>query len=202
MMKIERPPAPDFLTQRYKKWGRRYKERRDINPDAEFYWTTYNNQRINHLLLDDLMEMTQKHCSFCDGFPIETVSSNTIEHFRPKTQFPKLAYCWKNLFYCCSKCQESKSEDFDLKLLKPDVLDYAFEYYFQFDTKTGKIIPNPDRLENEFHDFQRAEKTIELYGFNEHGRPEARKRTIRQFVDSNNPILEDFPYRFILNYLG
>jgi uncharacterized protein (TIGR02646 family) len=208
MIKIERPLAPDFLTKNYQRWGIQYQTRRNKNPNAIFFWTTYKRTRINKLLLPILMKMTSilgeeenAHCSFCDGFPIQPVSANSIEHFRPKSLFPLLAYAWENLFYCCSKCQESKLEDFDERLLKPDVLDYSFEYYFQYDSKTGKIVSNPDRLESNFQDFQRAEKTIELYGLNEHGRPMARKRTIRQYEDSNNPILDEFPYRYILNYL-
>jgi hypothetical protein len=90
-------------------------------------------------------------------------------------------------------------ENFDENLLKPDIREYSFEYYFQYDTKTGDIIPNPDRSQN---DIQKAEKTIELYGLNDHSRPNARKRTIRQFEDSNNPILDEFPYRFILSFLS
>lgn len=202
MMKIERLPAPDFLKSRYKNWGRRFKNRKGANPSAVFSWTQYRGQRSNLLLLPILMEMTSvsgkkenAHCSFCDGFPVEPVSANSIEHFKPKSQFPRLSYVWINLFYCCSKCQESKLENFDRKLLKPDVSDYSFEHYFQYDTKTGEIIPNPDRTEN---DLQRAEKTIELYGLNDHGRPKARQRTIKQYMDSNNPILDEFPYRFIL----
>ena len=205
MMKLERPLAPAFLTERYKKRGRRFKERRDANPSAVFSWGEHHGTRINLLLLPILMEMTSilgeienAHCSFCDGFPVKTVSANSIEHFKPKSQFPRLAYTWKNLFYCCSKCQESKLEDFDRKLLKPDVLNYSFEYYFQYDTKTGEVIPNPDRSED---DFERAEKTIELYGLNEHGRPKARQKTIKMYLDSNNPILDEFPSTYILTYL-
>ena len=199
MIKIERLPAPNFLIEKSEKWGIRYKERREKNPNALFSWTQYRNQRVNSLLLPILMLMTQDHCSFCDGFPVEPVSANSIEHFRPKTLFPLLSFTWENLFYCCSKCQESKLEIFDEILLKPDDSNYTFEYYFQYDTKTGEVIPNPDRLEIEI---QRAEKTIELYGLNEYSRPNARKRTIRQFVDSNNPVLDEFPYRFILSFLN
>lgn len=206
MIKIERLSAPDFLTTNYKKWGKRFKERKDSNANAVFSWTQYKRQRINLLLLPTLMEMTSilgekdnAHCSFCDGFPIEPVSANSIEHFKPKSQFPRLAYTWKNLFYCCSKCQESKLESFDRKLVKPDVSDYSFDYYFQYDTKTGEIIPNPDRLED---DIQRAEKTIELYGLNNYGRPKARQRTIRQYSEMKNPILDEFPYRFVLALLS
>lgn len=205
MMKIERLPAPDFLTERYEKWGLQYQKRRNENSNAIFFWTQYKRKRINLLLLPVLMEMTSvtgktenAHCSFCDGFPVEPVSANSIEHFKPKTLFPLLAYHWENLYYCCSKCQESKLEKFDNKLLQPDVLEYSFDYYFQYDTKTGNIIPNPERSNNDYYDFQRAEKTIEFYGLNEYGRPNARKRTIRQYQDANNPILDEFPYRFIL----
>ncbi|HQU85438.1 MAG TPA: TIGR02646 family protein [Pyrinomonadaceae bacterium] len=195
MMKIKRLPAPDFLNEKAENWGIRYEQRRNQNSNALFSWTTHNGTRINQILLPILMEMTQSHCSFCDGYPVETVSSNSIEHFRPKTVFPRLAYTWENLFYCCSKCQESKLEKFAETLLKPDEIAYSFEYFFQYDTLTGDIIPNPDRDENELLS---ANKTIELYGLNFHGRPQARKRTIRQYLDSNNPILDEFPYRFVL----
>ncbi len=205
MIKLERLPAPEFLTTKYKNWGKRFKEQKDENASAIFSWTQHQGQRINLLLLPILMEMTSMlgekenaHCSFCDGFPVEPVSANSIEHFKPKSQFPRLAYVWINLFYCCSKCQESKLENFDRKLLKPDVSSYSFEYFFQYNTKTGEIIPNLDRIN---YDLQRAEKTIELYGLNDHGRPKARQRTIRMFLDSNNPILDEFPYRFILTLL-
>jgi uncharacterized protein (TIGR02646 family) len=205
MRKVERPPAPDFLIEKSADWGANYQKRRNENPAALFSWTTHQKQRINKLLLPILMEMTSilgeienAHCTFCDAFPVQPVSADSIEHFRPKTLFPLLAYDWENLFYCCSKCQESKSEKFDENLLKPDLAEYSFEYYFQYDTKTGEIIPNPDRLED---DSQKAEKTIELYGLNEHGRPKARQRTVRMFQDSANPVLDEFPYRFVLQNL-
>jgi uncharacterized protein (TIGR02646 family) len=193
MMPIERLPAPDFLTGNFEKWGLRYEQRRARNPAAKFFWPVYQKTRINLLLLPDLMAMTAEHCTFCDGFPIET-TGDSIEHFIPVTKEPKLAYQWENLFYCCLKCQASKGEGYSEKLLRPDVDGYSFDHYFQYDTKTGKIIPNIDR---EHGDQQRAEKTIELYGLNQHGRPKARRRTLKMFVAGLHQ-LTDFPYRFIL----
>lgn len=188
MMKIQRLPAPDLLLQNFQKWAKRYKERRDINIKARFYW----NRGIDKLILPILMLMTQEHCSFCDGFPIET-TGDSIEHFRPKAQFPLLSYNWENLFYCCDKCQISKLETFDEKLLKPDEVDYYYENYFIYDTKTGNLEPKPECSDE---DKQKALKTIELYGLNEHGRPKARKRTLKYYKAKYNKA--DFPYRFIL----
>ena len=193
MMPIERLSAPDFLAANFARWGGQYAHRRARNAAAKFFWPNYQKTRINLLLLPDLMAMTAEHCSFCDGFPIET-TGDSIEHFIPKTKAPKLAYQWENLFYCCLKCQGSKQEQFDDKLLRPDIAGYSFVYYFQYDTKTGKIIPNADREESVQ---QRAAKTIELYGLNEYGRPRARKRTLHMFVAGLHQ-LTDFPYRFIL----
>jgi uncharacterized protein (TIGR02646 family) len=194
MMKIERLPIPQCLRDRSERWTNNYLRRRETNPVAQFKWNEYQRIRVNLLLLPDLKLMTAEHCSFCDGFPIETVG-DSIEHFRPKESFPHLAYDWDNLFYACRKCQESKLTQFDEKLLKPDATEYLFEYYFQYDTATGKILPNSDRLPDKR---ERANITIKLYGLNEHGRPRARKRTIRQFIDSGQPVLDDFPFRFIL----
>ena len=73
--------------------------------------------------------MTQRHCAFCDG-PLGIESRETVEHFRPKSKFPELAFAWENLFPCCDVCQSHKGERFDLHLLKPDDDDYHFERYF------------------------------------------------------------------------
>ena len=193
MMQIKRLPAPAFLSGKCESWRDKYLARLNNNQTAQFFWPIYKNNRINLLLLPDLMEMTAGHCSFCDGFPLET-TGDSIEHFIPKTKEPALAYSWTNLFYCCPKCQASKMDKFSDKLLRPDADDYLFGYYFQYDTETGDIIPNPDRVEN---DIARAEKTIELYGLNEHGRPKARKRTLKIFAPTLHETT-DFPYRFIL----
>lgn len=198
MKKFERATAPDFLLKHYKKWGRSFARRRTENSSAEFSWPKIGGSRLNQLLLPELKAMTQSHCSFCDAFPVETVSSETIEHFRPKTKFPRLAYCWINLFYCCSKCQESKREHFDSSLLRPDSSGYSFDYFFQYHSGNGEIFANPDRMRDDSESYSAAEVTIELYGFNKFSRPQARQRTVRQFLATADPILEEFPYRFVL----
>lgn len=54
--------------------------------------------------------------------------------------------------------------------------------------------PNP-RITNE--DQKRAKIIIELYGLNDFDRPEDRYRVWKQFDDSNNPVIDEFAYRFL-----
>ncbi len=176
-------------------WGLQY-ESKIKNPlkSNDFQWATYQGQKVNQLIEDDLRNMTQNHCAFCDIFPLRQ-SGRTIEHFRPKTRFPKESHLWTNLFYCCHACQE-KGEQFDENLIKPDEVGYEFSSFFvcRFDGDAIYIKPNPRRTDQEQNS---ANVTIELYGLNRFDRPEDRFRVWRQFNDSNNPTIDEFPYRFL-----
>ena len=193
-MKIVKTPAPDFLRKNYKKWGKRYKAKRN-NPAKSnaFTWAIHKGTKANILLLPFLRIETNHHCSFCDGFPLET-TGETIEHFRPKSVFPLISYVWANLFHCCKYCNESKGENPGRNLLKPDKLSYSFEKYFMFDYESGNIEANPALHRD---DKLRAENTILIYGLNEFNRPFRRKFYLKQFQKTAKPDIEDFPYRFI-----
>ena len=195
-MKFVRPPQPTFLQANYKQWGREYKAKRDASPTAKFRWRTHEHRPVNQHLLNTLNISAKQHCAFCDGFPLGTTARETLEHFRPVTRYPRLAYVWWNLFVCCDKCQETKHDQFDRKLLKPDGEGYTFARYFMNNYATGEIEVNP--AANEL-DRKRAEITIRLYGLNAHGRPQSRLREYRKYTklaDTEAYELDDFPYRF------
>src|SRR5688572_26274865 len=105
MRKFQRGHEPDFLTARWEAWGLAWEERHTANTKAVFHWHEIEGQRVNLLLMPFLKNQTQDHCSFCDCFPVAPPSIDTIEHFRPKTQFHKEAYKWTNLYFCCAHCQ-------------------------------------------------------------------------------------------------
>ncbi len=197
MMKFERPPQPSFLQENYKKWGKAYKAKRDKNSSAVFQWRKYARKGVNQHLLEALEPSAKSHCAFCDGYPLGTFARQTLEHFRPKSLFPELAYNWWNLFVCCDICQASKGEEFDAKLLKPDLEDYQFDRYFILNYATGEIELNPaaDGFEQEC-----AQMTIALYQLNEHGRPQSRLSEYRKYQDLRDKayIIDDFSYRFFL----
>ena len=84
MMKMERPPKPDWLKKNYKKWGKRFKQKKDLNKNQKFVWATYQKVTVNKILLPILREATKKHCAFCD----DKITKGTIEHFRPSSIYP------------------------------------------------------------------------------------------------------------------
>ena len=194
MNRITRTPAPDWLEEKWEEWGRQWqnKYRKTKNP-CKFRWRR-NHKKGKDDLTRDLSKMTQLHCSFCDAYPMIKRLQPTIEHFRPKTKFPLLAYKWDNLFLCCGLCQE-KGDRFDEKLLKPDANDYGFDTYFAIEWVTGELKPNPAASQTEQ---ERAEITIKLYKLNEHGKPEDRLEELRKFEESNHPDINNWSYRFFI----
>lgn len=204
----QRPEAPACLTEEYTglkryrenqnqvAWGLQYADKRtNQNRRNDFQWAKYKGQKVNQLIEDDLKNMTQNHCAFCDGYPLSNKGSS-IEHFEPKSIFPEKSYFWTNLFYCCYLCQGTKLEKYNDFLLKPDDIDYSFEKYFIYknDNEAITLHPNPRASEN---DQSRAEITIKLFGLNQHERSEARYKELVKFESSTRNIIDDWSYRFL-----
>ena len=193
-MKLVRPLCPPWLADIWEAKSRQWEAKLD-NPNKSNDWSWYEHEgeKINKRLLQPLRDMTADHCAFCDGFPMKRIGK-TVEHFKPKSTYPLEAYKWENLFLCCRNCQE-KNDEFDEQLLKPDEFDYEFNRFFDYDFNTGFLNPNKW---SSAADQQRAEITIRIYRLNEFEHPEDRLMTFRQYYDSNNPVIDEFSYRFIL----
>lgn len=191
-MKLQRPAPPDTLVQNWEAWGLEYEQKKVKNSKLEFKW----RRRVYSSLIESLLVMTRKHCSFCDSSPMRSQIRETIEHFRPKESYPRLVYQWDNLFACCDKCQNAKGKKFDESLLKPDEIEYEFYRYFFFDAQTGELKPHHQATLEDQH---RANVTIELYKLNEFGRPDARLTVLEMSAALQNSSLtiDDFSYRFM-----
>lgn len=51
-------------------------------------------------------------CAYCES-PTDTVAHGDVEHFRPKSKYWWLAYCYDNYVYCCQICnQVHKGDEF------------------------------------------------------------------------------------------
>lgn len=195
MRKMNRFPAPLFLAQNWEDWGIDFEQRREQNPSYRFSWKTLDGQAIDKQLLPLLRRMTQTHCVYCDNFPLGSASRETIEHFKPKSLFPREVYFWENLFLCCDKCQNAKLEKYDLLLLKPDSQEYKFNEYFIFDFVSGKLSAKPNTPKI-FQD--RANKTIEILQLN---RKELCKMRLREgkVFESTDFELDDYNFRFLFD---
>jgi len=190
MRKFHRLEAPAFLKDKWEQWGQEWEQRRAANPGVSFHWHKVEGERVNQKLLPTLKSQVQEHCSFCDLFPVSPPSNPTIEHFRPKTLFPREAYQWENLYYCCDYCQ-GKGEAFDEALLRPDAEDYSFERYFRWDFTTGELKIN--ELASPA-DQERAARTIQLYRLNQE-HPLLRRLEAHKRSKMLGHPLDDFAYR-------
>jgi len=187
MMKFERNKVetPHWLTEKWQKWGEQATN--IIDKGREVPWYTYQGKPVNQHLTPILGEITNNHCSFCDGYPMKQMVEH-IEHFRPKSKFPELSHQWENLFLICEKCNITKGDEFSELLLKPDDEDYSFIKYF---TMNSDGFFEPDITLNE-NDKKRVEITIKLYGLNDHSRPDERINELQKGNTNTTGI-----YRFL-----
>ncbi len=195
MRKQSRGAAPEFLASKWEEWGLAWEENLTKDKRSAWNWRQLDNEKVNLKLLPPLKLQAGNHCSFCDACPVSPPSNETIEHFRPKSKFPRLAWQWENLYFCCDFCQGRKSEKWEPELLAPDQLGYAFADYFYPDYTTGKIEVRPD-ISTEMQ--KSAECTLLLYGLNHPRHLPCRldaqeRRSALQEWDINR-----FPYRDFL----
>jgi len=189
MIKIERLPSPEILNNNFASKTLTFL----ANPNQKVF---DGRTKLYKQTKEVLMLMTQEHCSFCDGFPIAN-TGDAIEHFKPSSDlnFRHLAYSWENLYYCCTKCNSSKGNRFDDRLLRPDDIEYFFENFFNYNAEEAKLEPAFGILDE---DRARAEKTIELYDLNRTANKTERRRMIKNFVRGIHE-RDDFPFRYIID---
>lgn len=200
MRPCTRGPVPDVLRDHGVEWSVEFAERRRTDPSARFAWRTYQGTSVRDVVLGPLKAMTDGHCAYCDGYPLDVTGRPTIDHFRPKSTHPELSYAWDNLFLACERCQEHKLDRFDDGLLRPDVPEYRFDRYFIYQEKSGDLRPHPGASAA---DQGCARITIDVFGLNAGGRPAARKRELRDFRvreggGGASVAVADRAYRFLL----
>jgi uncharacterized protein (TIGR02646 family) len=159
--------------------------------------TWQSSGKLYNLLKEALSLLTNHHCSFCDGFPLNNTSKETIEHYQPKADYKDKTYDWDNLFLCCDKCQSQANKMAFEFTVKPDLPEYAFDKYFYFEPQDGKVKSIEENTDSP------ANKFLKRYGINNNAqRLEARKKLYKDLYfkfKNNAPDLDrnDEPNRFV-----
>jgi uncharacterized protein (TIGR02646 family) len=81
-----------------------------------------------------LAAMSAHKCVYCEG-PINAVRGSHVEHFKPKSLFPLLAYEWTNYFLGCPGCNGAKGDKWPKRgsYLRPDREDPSKHFVFEAD---------------------------------------------------------------------
>ncbi len=128
----------------------------------DHYWTQYRK---------DLGKHTHYICWYCErqcDCKAESGGlSPTVDHFRPISRCPSLAYDWNNWILSCRRCNEQNKQNKwpDTGYVDPcaDQITERPENYFSYDEISGRIEPEdglpPDEL-------KKANSTIENLGLN------------------------------------
>jgi uncharacterized protein (TIGR02646 family) len=193
MRPCTRGPEPELLARYGPELGREYAERRRSNRTARFEWRQREGRSLLEVVREALALMTDDHCSYCDGHPIDATGEKLVDHFRPKAHpdFYALAYAWTNLFLVCSGCNRAKAEQWDEALLRPDDADYAFERYFEYRFDTGEL--HPSTLATPL-DQERARRTIEILKLNRSGNCKIRQDVVKRLRRNG----EALGYRYLI----
>ena len=111
---------------------------------------------------DDLNCVFRGLCAYC-----EEATKGEVDHFQPKSKFPRLVYSWSNWLLACHECNHAKLNTWPsvgfvdpcatAKSERPDC-------HFSFDTQTGLISPHESLSGLRRH---RAQETIEALGLND-----------------------------------
>jgi len=110
------------------KWVDHYERRSGAKP-SDSYWREFQT---------DLGGVFSGLCGYC-----EADCKGEVDHFRPKSRFPRRVYEWSNWVYACHDCNNSKSESWPKHgYVDPCARTRASrpEGFFDFDLKTGAMI--------------------------------------------------------------
>jgi uncharacterized protein (TIGR02646 family) len=112
-----------------------------------------------------------QRCMYCSGS-----ESSQVEHYRPKSTSPELAFEWNNLIWVCGICNQAKGNRFEKSSVAPinPLTDNPWDYFFidQF----GNLTPKWDAAIDDFN--LRGKWTIELMSLDRQALQECRQERL------------------------
>lgn len=154
MITVKRVAEPPILIANSKIWTKayilarnNYSKKRSVKNKQIL---TSAEGRYGHIRIKEaLINMCHGKCVYCESH-VTHVSYPHIEHFKPKSRFPKLCFSWKNLFLACAICNsaEYKASKWPTSFkngpfINPELENPRTFFDFVFDAKTGVSIVKP-----------------------------------------------------------
>lgn len=111
MIKINKLPKPDILTNNEQQWTKElmsYVNKGETPPPS--VTKKYNHPKVRESLITE----SRKKCMYCESI-VSHIAYEHIEHYKPKAvnKFPELSFDWDNLGWSCPKCNQNKGDFFD-----------------------------------------------------------------------------------------
>ena len=137
----------DVLTKLRQRQVKTNRKHADGSLDIEREWKSARKTLPLKAVLASLKGMmgARERCMYC----LDSHGTD-IEHFWPKTPYPKKMFMWLNLLLCCTECGRFKGDRFPLAEDQPLLIDPTAEdpwLYLDFDPVTALLTKSPERFD-------------------------------------------------------
>lgn len=183
MIKLTKSNIPNILATNSEEWTKKLMNYISSGKEIpETIAKRYNQAEIKEALRNE----THCKCMYCESY-ISAVAPEHIEHYRPKSLYPRLTFNWDNLGLACPWCNMNKKDSFDetCTIVNP-YKDNPNDYFISLGTMIKHTPGN-----------KRGELTEELLKLNRPELLECRKNAINniaplldRYMSENNPSLK------------
>ena len=132
-----------------------------LNVEAEWKRARRNKPLNEALQALQVMAGNRQRCMYCGDS-----HGTDIEHFWPKSPFPKRMFRWTNMLLCCTDCGRKKGNRFPLDNQQPLLIDPSVDNpweFLDFDPDTGNITARYEQSSNDYT--VKGLKTVEVLQF-------------------------------------
>jgi len=141
------------------------------DPRIEPAWSNFIRTVAGQEIRRILTAATHTKCAFC-----ERVNARSVDHYYPKSRYPKRMFRWVNLLVCCSDCNTAKGNQFPRINRRPALIDPTREdpaEFFEWDLATGSMFAVSDPIRA-----RRALRTCDQLRLNEQPLQDRRRRQV------------------------
>jgi uncharacterized protein (TIGR02646 family) len=134
MMPVERRAEPSSFEEKVRTPGRRFLETTDKSPESKGFWSGKEYWRE---ALADLRRLHGGVCAYSGLLIYPGTGASSVDHFKPKSRHPHLAYEWSNFRLACQRvnaCKSNKENILDPFEIQPD--------WFTLDFDTFRVEPH------------------------------------------------------------
>ena len=181
MRRVGRGPEPagvaGYARQFTQGWVDYFENNVDGRP-TDFLWGEFRST---------LGSKTSNICWYCERQCDANLESRsltpTVDHFRPISRFPRLAYEWTNWVFSCHRCNQEKGNKWPTFGFVDPCADAVSDYpenSFDYDLLTGDLVPKGD-LPREAQ--RRAWDTIDELGLNKFDVKIHRMEEVQRFLN-------------------
>ncbi|MFT4928947.1 MAG: hypothetical protein ACI8WB_005067 [Phenylobacterium sp.] len=119
MIKLTRPDEPEYLAEKRAGWTTSLLQAVEAHGSYQAIPQPEKTRLVSYYLHDKIREplfaAAFYKCAFCESKPADGGSAVQVEHFYPKSRYPKSCFSWENFLPACGKCNQAKS-DLDTKV--------------------------------------------------------------------------------------